>query len=460
LALACGAGYLAMRRQQLRAAGAPLGARARQNDEDRHEGTGEGPIASVSLPTPLRVLVSYGCFMASANFTIMMPTSAGTVRRLGGDTALSGVVIASYGVGCLLSLPPMLKLSRSSYKLGMVLAAVCAVGGNMLSIGSLELGHSTSNWFCVLSRVVCGMEGGVAIVLSNIVFRCSSGRGTAQSMTEGCVSMAMGFTLGPWISSLTLLSHWGLKPETLPALAMVGLGAVYGALALCLCPEQARGPGGTDPGRRAAVEGRGEEAVCAAWVNLWLQAWTNLVRFSQRIAWEAGALVLLVDAYGLSTEFAAFLVGAAPLCLVPFVLVVAPLLEHWGLVGFLHRMEAVQIAGVALMLVREHSLWSFMVGSALFYPANWVHGLLISTVRSQFDVPGHWMLELESSTGYLWAFTYLGFFVGPIVSRTLLQACLSQRALAVSLGAMLIGLAVGQEVTLRALEVSKPRSKG
>jgi len=74
-------------------------------------------------------------------------------------------------------------------------------------------------------------------------------------------------------------------------------------------------------------------------------------------------------------------------------------------------------------------------------------------------VPGHWLLNLEGTTGYLWSFTYVGYFFGPVLSRTLMQACLSQRALAASLGALLLGLAAGQELVLGMLLALKPGAR-
>eukprot|EP00421_Protoceratium_reticulatum_P064781 CAMPEP_0168407114 /NCGR_PEP_ID=MMETSP0228-20121227/25997_1 /TAXON_ID=133427 /ORGANISM="Protoceratium reticulatum, Strain CCCM 535 (=CCMP 1889)" /LENGTH=386 /DNA_ID=CAMNT_0008420777 /DNA_START=18 /DNA_END=1174 /DNA_ORIENTATION=+ len=385
----------------------------------------------------------------------MMPSSEETVSRLGGSTAFSGWVIGTYALGCLASLPLMLHWSRSSYKLGMVFAATAAVLGNALSFVSLEIAGADSKWFSLWARFVCGMEGGVAIVLSNMMFRSSAGRGAVQAWSEYFLAGALGFAMGPWMSSLTLLANLHIKPEGPPALLMICMGFAYAALVPLLftgadCRAD-KNPARTEPGGAAATDATEDaqsaeaEAVSAAWVHLLLQTVANAVRYSQRVACEAAALVLFTDAYGLSTVTAGFVVGLLPLGLIPLTFMTASLHEALGLMGIIRAMEAMQVVGLLLTLVRGSSdflsLLIFVVGSGLFYSANWMQGMALSSTMMRFNVQNHWLLNLESTMGALWSFTYVGYFFGPIISRTLMQACLSQRALAASLGALLLGLA-------------------
>eukprot|EP00404_Azadinium_spinosum_P042622 CAMPEP_0180834120 /NCGR_PEP_ID=MMETSP1038_2-20121128/77696_1 /TAXON_ID=632150 /ORGANISM="Azadinium spinosum, Strain 3D9" /LENGTH=166 /DNA_ID=CAMNT_0022877351 /DNA_START=429 /DNA_END=926 /DNA_ORIENTATION=- len=148
-------------------------------------------------PYRLWQLVVIGNTMLTANFTVIMPASAQVTEDRGGTLLFSGLVIGSYAIGSLCTLPLMVYFSKHSYKGACLFMAATAILGNCLYAyaGSFVMGWS-SKWCLVLARFICGLEGGLSIVFNNAFLRCSSGTSRVTMCSTLMVSSSLGIMIG------------------------------------------------------------------------------------------------------------------------------------------------------------------------------------------------------------------------------------------------------------------------
>lgn len=419
-----------------------------------------------ALDNALRILVPMGNFLISANFTIVLPSVEEVTTSRSSTIAMSGYLIGAYALGCAVGLPLMSYLSHVSYRGGMVAASVFAVLGNMMYLISVDVAHVSAYqlWWSFGARVICGLEGSLIILLTNLILHCTAGLGTVVAFAELTLAGALGLSCGPWLSALALMAYPSLHPEIPPVLSMAGLGLFYGVCCMWCCPDYGecniQSHEGADKTQHVTEE-HGDHIsktschVHACWLHLFLQCLVNANRFIQRVGWESGVLLILMHNHNFDIMQAGFAVGIVPLGLIPMFMATPRLYDTLGFLGCVHTMEAVQVIGLALMLCAGSSgaanLVTLMLGSVLFYSGNFSTALVYGKLRSSFVVPGHWALNLESATSAIWSCTFIGYFLGPIISRALLQANMDQRLFVGNLAVIFAGLALGQEAALRVL---------
>eukprot|EP00413_Alexandrium_margalefii_P041574 CAMPEP_0204597648 /NCGR_PEP_ID=MMETSP0661-20131031/53913_1 /ASSEMBLY_ACC=CAM_ASM_000606 /TAXON_ID=109239 /ORGANISM="Alexandrium margalefi, Strain AMGDE01CS-322" /LENGTH=526 /DNA_ID=CAMNT_0051608345 /DNA_START=91 /DNA_END=1671 /DNA_ORIENTATION=+ len=408
-----------------------------------------------------------GNLMLNVNFTLVLPASERVMLDAGGSTLLSGVCIGSYAIGALVSLPFIIRLSRRSYRDTVLLMAVVAVIGN-LAYAAMGLFHgSVAIAGLIFARAMCGIAGGVVIMFMSAVVQLSSGAATATGVARVVLAGSLGLVLGPAAASASQTCLPRFPPEVPPAVTMVLAAAAYGLAAWKLFPGQAecfvmaglQDPQALQDSNSGGME-KGEPSYSEvqrrkAWLFLGLTCVQCICRAFQRVFWEAGILLLLVEEYGFSERTAGFIVTLPVLASLPIILSAAAI-YRLGLHPSLRVLELLEILGVLLMLRVEgqshsRSLALLMIGSSVFYAANWMTAGPFTATRASFSVDGHWALGVEALTGISWGAAFIGYFYGPVVSRAILGTVMSQNLLAVSLIVVWLGCLLTMEVGLHTL---------
>merc|ERR1719469_189582 len=104
-----------------------------------------------------------------------MPQSEAVVNDAGGNLGSSGLVLGSYGIGVLVSIPFFMQL-QDAWKTGFLGGAIVGLIGNVLYMfGASELSGASSLPVLFLARFVCGLEGGMVAHIVPIIFANTTG---------------------------------------------------------------------------------------------------------------------------------------------------------------------------------------------------------------------------------------------------------------------------------------------
>ena len=69
-----------------------------------------------------------------------------------------------------------------------------------------------------------------------------------------------------------------------------------------------------------------------------------------------------------------------------------------------------------------------------------------------YAVPGHPILNLEAQGAWTWIGGFIGYFLGPVVAREVLQECLTQEVISPLLFVTFLGWLVGQQAVVHVLQ--------
>jgi len=197
--------------------------------------------------------------------------------------------------------------------------------------------------------------------------------------------------------------------------------------------------------------------IRAAWLSFAFLTCSMFARAFQRVLWEAAFLVIVADGFRYGTVMSGYLTALPLFLLLCLPLVGKALLQRFGSVGYIMVMDSMQVAGICLMfhmgIPSPFRIVVFILGSAIFYFANWAQIVALSPFQAYFAVPDHPVLSMERIPAWSWGLSFVGYFFGPIVSRILLQACPNQDILPTALLTSCGVILLGQKV---ALDMLKP----
>jgi MFS family permease len=429
-------------------------------------GTPSVEIIDASVPAVLRYLIIFGNAMVMLNFTIIMPTSHEVAHKGGASLGFSGLVIGIYGIGAIASLPFMVYWSKHSYRQALLFISLCVIFGNGLyAFATVTHAGWLRNSMLILARLVCGWEGGIILVFSSMINHCGKGTGVHDAYAQLVVGASAGLLLGPLLSSIINVA-FGKScpyPDVLPALAMVVYAVFYGFACFFCCPTQENVPE-CAPEKRVEDSGHATSTVPDYRLRegyLWMLLTSNMIftRFCQRIAWESGALFIIAVEYELGSTTAGLLIPLPLLGLLLLPLWAGRLFHRLGMLGYFQVTKLMEVVGLLLMIRISGPTWfslaQFMVGSSLFYMGNWGQAVPYGGCSIAFAIPNHWLLDLDIMNGLVWIFGFAGAFVGPVIIRALLENCLHQAMIPMTLSMLLVGFWVGQTAGFQLLAARK-----
>merc|ERR1719486_1209548 len=141
------------------------------------------------------------------------------------------------------------------------------------------------------------------------------------------------------------------------------------------------------------------------------------IRYFQRVAWEAAALQVISEEYGYGSKLAGVIIPVAIVGLMALPFVSNKLHRNLGSEGYMASMDALELLGILLMFrigePTRASLVQFLFASCLYYTGNWAQSVPYTSMRPDFELPGHPWLALENNTGILWLSMYVFYFTGP-----------------------------------------------
>jgi hypothetical protein len=416
-------------------------------------------------PTVLRWLCLTGNTLLMSNFTIIMPASAKAASSHDSSVAFSGLVIGIYALGATLSLPMMRWYAKNSFRAGMISMACTGAIGNALYASAGYISGPAGAWMLIIARLVCGLEGGTVCVFYIALLSTTRGpTARAQQMADVTLASSVGLILGPTLSSLTrLIAGKGVNAEVPPAIFMICMAIGFGTLAACAAPTQEEcfiDETGDD--KKVAQQYKREKIVFtpdelkASWLSMWLNSVTQCIRYFQRVFWEAAILYIFEHEYGFSSIEAGFLEAIPMLPLLGLPWFGPYVYRTWGYHNYVRVVDVGQVVGLFGMIrwggpPNNVSLVFLMVASAFFCFCNWASGMAHTVYRAQLAVPDHWALSVEGGVVIQWVVTYIGYFGGPIMARSVLGACDFQNLLPMSLGFTLAGYVVGCEMMFCAM---------
>jgi len=483
------------------------------------------PLPSVALSPILLRFMGSVYVMVMVNQTIVMPASESKSEQVGQSVAFSGLLIGAYGLGVVLSFPFFLYCAYHSYKLGMLFVGVASVIGNIV----YALVQSPN--VVILTRIICGLEGGVIFMNQVIVQQLTQGDGLLKATAQVIMFPFVGLILGPVLSSMCQNFAPYAPPEVPPSVFMATCGAIFTVAVIALfpsreqCHAQARAAGLLEPGSQARAAGRlsppssqaraadplspgpqtslkqstseplfraldsetdastsqtlmgikqdgeqqkeaspnmksasallAEEAAvkpksakevaalltmenattreslhhqyCCSLLSVVLLSAVNLSRMVQRLFWETSTLHLLISNYALGMGRAGALLTSSLFGLLALPLIVLPLKRNFGAVGGLRIMDLIEVVGILLQFrsasLHLDRLYTFMLGSALFYIGNMGQFNFLVPLRQELAVPHIWTLSIEGGVFIYSLFQSFGTFLGPVAARDIQSKC-------------------------------------
>eukprot|EP00927_Polykrikos_kofoidii_P084235 TRINITY_DN8825_c0_g1_i1.p1 TRINITY_DN8825_c0_g1~~TRINITY_DN8825_c0_g1_i1.p1 ORF type:complete len:595 (-),score=96.36 TRINITY_DN8825_c0_g1_i1:84-1868(-) len=403
------------------------------------------------MPTVLQVICYTSTILAYMNFTVCMPHSASATSEAGGNLLMSGVVIGAYGIGGIISLPLYVRLATYSYRAGFILQAILMFIGNTWYMVGLV--NDWSIWSLTLARGMCGMEAGADFICCVAIATCTPQRFRTRSNAYYNAAISLGLVLGPLIASVSsqfITPVLPMKAETVPILVTIILGLIFFGAVLLVMPDQRRlfemaglpeggkaRPEPTSPGDAAlantAVNRQAEKAYySAAWLALWGHLAVTVIRFTQRVAWEASALWVIAVEYGHGVVFSGYAVSACVWTAGASGITVGWLSLRYNNLLIMKIMDVFEFIGIILMFrigpPSHVQLFVYVFGSAIFYGANYIQAAPFSSERSRWCISNHWILSLEMGQAIVTVVKFGGMIAGPIISRSVLQVCPQQNS--------------------------------
>lgn len=181
-------------------------------------------------------------FLYMTNYYIVAPTSGDYAAALGGEAALSGVIVGMTPIASLASAVLYSWWANRSYKAPLVFATVCLVVGNLLY--GLALNYD-SIAMAIAGRLLNGFGGARAInrrYIADTYSREERTQASALFVTASALGMAAGPALAAALDYVPDFKLWGVlvTVETAPGFVMFGLWAAYLALTVFLFEEPDR----------------------------------------------------------------------------------------------------------------------------------------------------------------------------------------------------------------------------
>jgi len=433
-------------------------------------GPATAPPEEVSPPVNLYRLVIAGNVMLATNFTIVMPASEEVLARVAANsitTAFSGLIIGSYAIGCMMSLPLMLSFSRTNCRGAMLFLAFSAIIGNFTYAAAASYGSDLylARWGLVAARIICGFEGGCIIVFQNCFLRFSSGSKRVQAVADLTAASSVGLLLGPSLASassqsLAWLTTNQAHRDLLPPTVMAILAVIYGSCVYWYCPTQKQCYEQCPQSKDPPMQVYPDAIVAKSGLNLLLQSVVNTVRYIQRVCWEASTLIILEHQFNFTVAEAGYLVAAPLVGLLLLPVMGGRTHKAIGTANYIHLMDAWMFFGLIFMFKamsgspQTGNMYVFLIGSFFFYTATWAQSVGYTPLRGQYALPGHWLLNLETSTGAYWVLSFIGYFLGPVLGRAALQKCIDQDMLPTFLLVINVAFILAKEPALRLLLAS------
>jgi len=199
-----------------------------------------------------------------------------------------------------------------------------------------------------------------------------------------------------------------------------------------------------------------QRKVRAAWLACGLEWGSTLFRVTQRVGWEAAALLIIAEEYQLGTTIAGFavvigLVGYA--FAQPLVGYASARLPTLFLLQIIQLVELVGLLGMLLRFGPPTMFWCivFIVSSALFYGGNMTLAVVFTGLRANLCLGWHPILNLETTQLILYSMNPIALFVGPVLSRWLLQWCLHQLVFVAASIGLIVPQFIMSEIGFRVL---------
>jgi len=373
-----------------------------------------------------------------------MPASESKSEGIGQSIAFSGLLIGSYGLGVVISFPFFLYCAYNSYKLGMLFVGVASILGNVV----YALGESPK--VIILTRIVCGLEGGVIFMNAVMVQQLTQGDGLLKATAQVIMFPFVGLMLGPITASICQSLAPSARKEVPPSIFMAACGLVFTLAVLayfpyreqCFAQAYAAGLEASTSNMEGIHETSPHDEVKGKMVkgtdisrysrrrstlSVVLLSAVNLSRMVQRLFWEAAALHLLSTNYGLGIEKSGVLLTASLLGLLCLPCVVLPLKRNTGTVGGLRIMDVIEIVGIlAMFRIPQFGLDQlvfFMVGSMLFYIGNMGQFSFLVPLRQEHAIAPIWVLSIEGGCFAYSLCQSFGTFLGPVAARDIQETC-------------------------------------
>jgi len=413
-------------------------------ESERRKPTGPVPIGFLRL-----LCVTY--FFLNVNFTVMMPNSHLLAWKSHRSTTYSGFAIGAYGFGFMASFPVFGYMWEISIWGCWMLYSTFMVSGNLIIAV-----WPTSKWSLMIGRFVTGCEAGIDIVLINMITFFSADDFRVSDWSFASVFCALGLMLGPVVSSVTtglLSAVLRESQEVAPCMFMVIVGCVIGGISgwwipsrdacfemACGGPEARSSSDNNvvDPsGNERHPEPEGESAfngcqheiynqvrIMKGWIAAILDWSQTIIRLCLRVGWEASMVYILAEDYGYGSVAAGYALMAPAAMYGALQMVVSDNVERN--IRIFHLLELLGLLGS--VTVQEHSNFTcarFILSSSLFYGANMSQNLT-ATFRIKWAVPGHPVLNAATSNAVFIICLCAGMVSGPIISRSLDEACMNQ----------------------------------
>mmetsp|Transcript_99080 Transcript_99080/g.289045 ORF Transcript_99080/g.289045 Transcript_99080/m.289045 type:complete len:580 (-) Transcript_99080:84-1823(-) len=411
------------------------------------------PVEQDRKPPPMvAVFANAGIFLVNVIFSSMIISGVEhTVAEAGGGQLLSSIADGACALGSILCFPLAVHFSRCSYRAAIVFLAVVAVLGNLIYAVLPLLRGPWAILGIIAARIFSCMGGSLNVVFFNMVLQLSSGTCLVSSVGNLLLYSSLGLVLGPSASSLSSLCLPWMSTELSDAVLMIFAVSLYGICGAVWLPRRDACP---EPAAESEAA-PSELQLRAAWLSLGLQIVVQLNSFVQQVSWEAGALLLLVHEYHITEQRAALLVAIPVLAGIPLSFCVGRLYETLGPDVLMRALTVLELFGLLLML-RPHApspayLGIYLVGSSVYYAANWVSSAPFSPLRKKHAHKGHWLLNLETTTSLIWVFNLVAYFYGPALARAALHTCMHQNMLVFTQIIFWIGSMIAIEIATQAL---------
>lgn len=189
-----------------------------------------------------RVINMLCTFLYMTNYYIVAPTSGDYAAALGGEAALSGVIVGMTPIASLASAVLYSWWANRSYKSPLVFATLCLIVGNLLY--GLALNYD-SIAMAIAGRLLNGFGGARAInrrYIADTYSREERTQASALFVTASALGMAAGPALAAALDYVPDFKVAGVivSVETAPGFVMFGLWAVYLVVTIWLFVEPDR----------------------------------------------------------------------------------------------------------------------------------------------------------------------------------------------------------------------------
>jgi MFS family permease len=393
--------------------------------------------------------------MANVNYLVVLPAAA---ENFSGSNLEAGVWVGLYALGALLALPYFVSLGHKSSRAALSAHALFTMLGNIVMVIASFKGSLGWLYF---GRVVTGCAYAYQFSCDSGCLHLIPSWDRLEALFITLMARAIGFAFGPCIgpiSSQLILRfpyirdsfpNYNTASQALPLFILVVYGVVFLFATVCFLPDfqilDAVSEGVSETSSEASYD-----VASVTWgakvqtmkvftaVNI-----SNFTRIFIRVAWEAGAIMVLAHEYCLAT-WAGFVLGLTAITLVICRAALSRVSIAVGgdTAALMRILELTGLLSCPLLfrlgLATESSLCFFLVGSCIFYNANNAQSGVLLAIASEVAIPGEKWLDKRALTIYYFLTHILGYFFGPIISFISSGRSLGQNAVAALLATVTI----------------------